>query len=101
VRGGFALTCQHGAILLPLQRSIAQRRSPNLDQRAGPPLRQPPARRKRNLGAASRHAHHFFALLSFIPSISGSPSATSFFSRAFSVSSCFRRRTSSVWNVPN
>ena len=41
---------------------------------------------------ASRHAHHFFAAISFITSISRSRSATSFFSRPFSASSCFSRR---------
>ena len=43
----------------------------------------------------------FFAAISFITSISRSRSATSFFRRAFSCSSCFSRRTSSGWNVPN
>src|SRR4051812_37943043 len=72
----------------------------NLDQRASPPLRQPPLRGAGHLLTARRHAHHFFALISFITSISRSRSATSFFSRAFSASSCFRRRTSLAWNVP-
>ena len=43
----------------------------------------------------------FFAAISFITSISRSRSVTSFFSRTFSCSSCFRRRTSSGWNDPN
>ena len=75
---------------------LRQRRTPNLGQRASPPLRQAPARRIRHLQSAGRHAHHFFALISFITSISRSRSATSFFSRAFSDSSCVRRRTSSA-----
>ena len=47
-----------------------------------------------NLPPTGRHAHQFFAATSFMISISRSRSATSFFSRAFSVSSCFRRLTS-------
>jgi hypothetical protein len=43
----------------------------------------------------------FFAATSFITSISRSRSATSFFSRAFSPSSCFSRLTSSAWKPPN
>jgi hypothetical protein len=52
-------------------------------QRASPPLRQTFARRIRHLGTASRHAHHFFAAVAFMISISRSRSAKSFFSRAF------------------
>ena len=44
--------------------------------------------------------HTFFAATSFITSISRSRSATSFFSRAFSASSCFRRLTSFAWKPP-
>jgi hypothetical protein len=58
------------------------------------------ARRVRYLRTASWHAHHFFALISFITSISRSRSATSFFSRAFSASSCLRRLTSSDCIAP-
>jgi hypothetical protein len=54
----------------------------------------------RNLTPTSRHAHQFFAATSFITSISRSRSATSFFSRAFSASSCFSRRTSFVQFAP-
>src|SRR5262249_43182618 len=91
---------QRWRILRLLCRAIAQRRPPDTKQRASPPLRQTFARRVRYCDTASRHAHHFFAVISFITSISRSRSATSFFSRAFSASSCFRRRTSLAWNVP-
>src|SRR5262249_58223144 len=91
---------QHRPILFLLRRAIVQRGSPDTKQRASPPLRQTFARRVRYCDTASRHAHHFFAVISFITSISRSRSATSFFSRAFSASSCFRRRTSLAWNVP-
>ncbi len=47
-----------------------------------------------HLPPASRHAHQFFDTTSFITSISRSRSTTSFFGRAFSPSSCRRRRTS-------
>ena len=100
IGGKLTHPCQHGRILYGHPRSIAQCRSSHLDQRASPPLRQAPPRREHHLGTASRHAHHFFALISFITSISRSRSATSFFSRAFSASSCFSRRTSSAWNAP-
>ena len=88
--------CDHRRVLDRLPRSIMQGRPSDLDQRANPPLRQAAARRVNHLATASRHAHHFFALISFITSISRSRSATSFLSRAFSCSSCFRRRTSSA-----
>jgi hypothetical protein len=52
-------------------------------------LRQAFACRVRYCGTASRHAHQFFPVISFITSISRSRSATSFFNRAFSASSCF------------
>src|SRR5215468_9620604 len=97
--GELAYPRQHRGILLRLARAVAQRRAGHLEQRAGPPLRQAPPRRIRHLGTASPHAHHFFAAISFITSISRSRSATSFFSRKFSASSCFKRRTSSAWNV--
>src|SRR5262249_40016348 len=65
-----------------------------------PVVPRDPAPRIRNATATSQHAYHFFAAISFITSISRSRSATSFFSRAFSCSSTFSRRTSLTWNVP-
>src|SRR4029077_8681618 len=91
---------QHRRILRQLRRAIVQRGSRDTEQRATPPLRQALARRVRYSGTASRHAHHFFAVTSFITSISRSRSATSFFSRSFSASSRLSRRPSSAWNVP-
>ncbi len=70
---------------------VTQRRSRHLKQRAGPPRRETTLRAIRNLTPTGRHAHQFFAATSFMTSISRSRSATSFFSRAFSASSCFRR----------
>jgi hypothetical protein len=73
---------------------VAQCRSRHLKQRAGPPHRETTLPAIRNLPPTGRHAHQFFAATSFMTSISRSRSATSFFSRAFSASSCFRRLTS-------
>src|SRR3954452_509691 len=80
---------------------IAERRPRNREQRAGPPRRETALSAISHLFAADRHAHQFFAATSFITSISKSRSATSFFSRPFSISSCRRRRTSSDRNAPN
>src|SRR5262249_60430642 len=77
-----------------------QRGSPDRKQRAGPPHRKPTLSAIRHLPPASRHAHQFFAATSFITSISRSRSTTSFFSRAFSASSCRNRRTSLAWKLP-
>jgi hypothetical protein len=49
-----------------------QRRSRLLKQRASSPMRRALARRINHLQTASRHAHHFFAAISFITSISRS-----------------------------
>src|SRR3954447_9255768 len=84
----------HGGILRFLETLVTQRRSRHRQKRADSPRRETTLPTIRNLLAASRHAHQFFAATSFITSISRSRSATSFFSRAFSASSCFRRRTS-------
>src|SRR5262249_62377906 len=92
---------QHGDNSLPRAGGVPRRGGGPLEQRAAPPLRQAPPRRIRHCGSASPHAHHFFAAISFITSISRSRSATSFFSRKFSASSALSRRTSSAWNVPN
>ena len=82
---------QHRRVLRGFARSIVP--APSAPLRAacrpaaatGPgPSHTPPA------CAASRHAHQFFAAISFITSISRSRSATSFFSRAFSPSSCLQ-----------
>jgi hypothetical protein len=85
-----------GHVLRCLATAVAQRRSRHRKQRAGPPHRETTLPAIRNLPPASRHAHQFFAATSFMTSISRSRSATSFFSRAFSISSCFNRRTSSA-----
>ena len=63
----------------------------DIKQRAGPPRRETALPAIRNLPPTGRHAHQFFAATSFMTSISRSRSAASFFSRAFSASSCFRR----------
>jgi hypothetical protein len=84
----------HGRVLRRLATLVAQRRSRYREQRAGPPRRETTLPAIHNLPPAGRHAHQFFAATSFITSISRSRSATSFFSRAFSASSCFRRLTS-------
>jgi hypothetical protein len=81
-------------VLRGLAALIAQRRSRHREQRAGPPRRETTLPAIRNLLPASRHAHQFFAATSFITSISRSRSATSFFSRAFSASTCFSCLTS-------
>src|SRR4029077_15729169 len=84
----------HTRVLHRLAALVAQRRSCHREQRAGPSYRETTLPAIRNLTPTSRHAHQFFAATSFITSISRSRSATSFFSRAFSASSCFSRRTS-------
>jgi hypothetical protein len=81
-------------VLAELPALVAQRRSRHLEQRAGPPHRETTLPAIRNLPSTDRHAHQFFAATSFMISISRSRSATSFFSRAFSASSCFTRLTS-------
>src|SRR5208282_909805 len=86
--------CDDRRILRRLPARIAQRRSRHPKQRAGPPRREPTLPAIRHLPPAGRHAHQFFEATSFITSISRSRSATSFFRREFSVSSCLRRRTS-------
>src|SRR5690606_31299901 len=92
---------QPWCVLQRQPRAIAQRTSRHIHPRAGAALRYASARRIRHRGATGLHAYHFFAAISFITSISRSRSATSFLSRPFSPSSCFRRRTSSVPSAPN
>src|SRR3546814_836145 len=75
---------------------VAQARSSYREKRASPANRETALPAIRHLLPTDRHAHHFFAATSFITSISRSRSATSFFRRAFSASSCFSRRTSSA-----
>jgi hypothetical protein len=84
----------HRRVFRGLATLLVQRRPRHREQRAGPPGRETTLPAHTQLAAASRHAHQFFAATSFITSISRSRSATSFFSRAFSASSCFRRLTS-------
>src|SRR5262249_15482218 len=81
-------------VLAELPALVAQRHRRPLDQRAAPPHRETTLPAIHNLPPTGRHAHQFFAATSFMISISRSRSATSFFSRAFSASSCFRRLTS-------
>jgi len=50
---------QHRGVLLRQPRAIAQRRARHRHQRASPPLRHAPARRRHHLLPAGRHAHHF------------------------------------------
>src|ERR1700741_3609360 len=91
----------NGCVLRHLAAAVAQPRSCHAEQRAGPSHREATLSAIRNLTSTSRHAHQFFAATSFMTSISRSRSATSFFSRAFSASSCFRRRTSLDCKLPN
>ena len=81
----------HGRVAGCLATLVAQCRSRHLKQRAGPPRRETALPAIRNLPPTGRHAHQFYAATPFMTSISRSRSATSFFSRAFSASSCFRR----------
>src|SRR5262249_60305485 len=79
----------HGRVAGRLATLVAQCRSRHIKQRAGPPRRETTTLLAiRNLPPTGRHAHQFFAATSFMTSISRSRSATSFFSRAFSASSC-------------
>src|SRR5437763_15046745 len=81
-------------VLAELPAVVAQRRSRHPEQRAGPPYRETSPPGIRNFPPPGRPPHRFFAAPSLLISISRSRSATSFFSRTFSVSSCFRRLTS-------
>src|SRR5689334_22813318 len=92
--------CRRVKVVRRLAAAILQRRSRYREQRAGPPRRETKLPAIHHLLPASRHAHHFFAATSFITSISRSRSATSFFSRAFSASSCRRRLTSFACRAP-
>src|SRR3546814_18607172 len=78
---------------------VAQARSSYREKRASPANRETALPAIRHLLPTDRHAHHFFAATSFITSISRSRSATSFFRRAFSASSCFSRRRTEMRRV--
>src|SRR5690606_12675824 len=101
LRREFGHARERRRILVRHARAVAQARSRHPQKRAGPPLRQSFVHRVFHPSPASRHAHHFFAAISFITSISRSRSASSFLSFAFSASSCLKRRTSDASNVPN
>src|SRR5439155_1357957 len=90
LRRQFLHPLHHGRVLRGLATLVAQRRSRHFKQRAGPPRRETTLPAIRHLPPTSQHAYQFFAA-TFFTSISRSRSRTSFFSRVFSVSSCFRR----------
>src|SRR5262245_5503598 len=75
-------------------RLIAQRRARDREQGARAAARQATRLRERDLLPAHACAYHFFRVISWSTSSSRSRSATSFFSRLFSNSSCRRRLTS-------
>lgn len=73
---------------------VRQHRTRHAKQEAGATLRDPAGAGESGGRKALRNAHHFFALISFITSISRSRSAKIFLSRAFS---CSRRFKSVTW----
>lgn len=84
---------QHRRITPSPPRLQLQRRPRYRHKRARSPLRHATRFRVGNLPTASDRDHHLFALMFFITSSSRSHSASIFFSRAFSCSSCLERHT--------
>ena len=82
-------------------RLIPQRRARHPQQRAGASTRQAPLYRVADLPPTDRRAYQCFLPISFMTSISRSRSATSFFRRPFSCSSCRSRFTSAGSSCPN
>src|SRR5690554_305889 len=72
-------------------RLIAEHRMRSREKLRSATTRYPAQRGVSHLRRARRRAHHFFAEISFITSISRSRSASSFLSRAFSVRGFFSR----------
>src|SRR3954468_22019540 len=91
LRGELAHPRPDWRVLLRQPRLVAQRRAGHLDQRARPPARQAALPRVLDLLPSTARAHHFFAAISFITSISRSRSATMRLSRPFSASRAFSR----------
>ncbi len=91
---------QHRHIPHCLRRSVAERRTRHLHQRASPPLRQSLARRIRHLAPGGPARSPFLQRSPSSPRFRDRAS-NSFFSRAFSCSNCFSRRMSSGCSTPN
>jgi transcriptional regulator with PAS, ATPase and Fis domain len=81
-------------------RPIPHRRPRDGQQRARAAARQAARLHERDLLPAHACAYHFFLDTSFSTSMSSVRSATSFFSRPFSCSSCLSRRTSAGSKLP-
>jgi hypothetical protein len=90
-----------GLILRRHPRAVAERRARHQQQRTGSTYRNPPVECVTHLQPKGPRACDFFALISVITSSSRSRSATSFFSRAFSCSTCRIRRTFTASSCPN
>ena len=91
---------QRRGIPVDQPRLVAQRGPCDGEQGARAATRQTACTCIRDLRPAHACAYHFFRVISLSTSISRSRSATIFFSRPFSCSSCRSRFTSAGSNVP-
>src|SRR6185312_12762215 len=99
--GGEFLQAQPHRRIVRTPMAIAHRSAIGADDRTGPPLADP-VRLTRNghRGSACGGRHHFLDVMSFSTALSSIASASSFFSFAFSSSSCFNRLASDTLMPP-